>query len=729
MSERQSFIAATLAELNRRKVLRTVGAYAVGVFVLLQLMDAAVEPLRLPDWLPTLVVVVVILGFPLVFLLAWHLEVRSDGIHRTTGGGLLSRSQSAVLFSFMLMVTAGLGVAFYQYYSGVFESQDAEQSAAARDFSAPQNSIAVLPFTDLSREGDQGHIADGISEEILNLLAQVNGLRVAARTSSFAFRESLDDIRKIGRLLNVRTILEGSIRTSGDRIRLTAQLINVEDGYHIWSKDYDREMTDVFQIQDEVASNIAAALVESFDGLEVKPASRTDSLAATQAYRTGRLHWWRRTPSELQKAIEMFATALEHDAQFAPAYAAMADSWLLLSLYGNVTTLKATEKAQDMIDKALAIDPESAEAFAALGLARWQIGQMDAAESALRHAVDLNEDYIPAQLWLAGVLGELGRYPEENRVLEQAMTKDPLNELLTVNHAANLSIRGDWAAGRALMRDVLELHPDSTMLLRSLAKMELMNGNLVEGWKLANRAYQLQPNNPEDISALAQTWVMLGDAEEAGRLVLKGLETSGQNATLLTTHWMALMVGRRFEEAEALVRELKQQFGEGLPESLERNFNFQLGMIAMVRADYPEARRLLMATIREDEQAAYNDDEVTAVTLASLASRELGDTEEAQGLLESAERRIRRGRLNGVDNPDIYYNEAIVLTMHSEPAKALEKLREAYAKGFRQQWVMEIDGRLDSLRQQPEFITLMNRIRDDVSQARMEIQTLALANL
>jgi tetratricopeptide (TPR) repeat protein len=239
----------------------------------------------------------------------------------------------------------------------------------------------------------------------------------------------------------------------------------------------------------------------------------------------------------------------------------------------------------------------------------------------------------------------------------------------------------------------------------------------------------LQPNNPEDISALAQTWVMLGDAEEADRLVLEGLETSGQNATLLTTHWMALMVGRRFEEAEALVRELKQQFGEGLPESLERNFNFQLGMIAMVRADYPEARRLLMAAIREDEQAAYNDDEVTAVTLASLASRELGDTEEAQGLLESAERRIRRGRLNGVDNPDIYYNEAIVLTMHSEPAKALEKLREAYAKGFRQQWFMEIDGRLDTLRQQSEFITLMNRIRDDVSQARMEIQTLALANL
>ena len=729
MSERQSFIAATLAELNRRKVLRTVGAYAVGVFVLLQLMDAAVEPLRLPDWLPTLVVVVVILGFPLVFLLAWHLEVRSDGIHRTTGGGLLSRSQSALLFSFMLLVTAGLGVVFYQYYSAVFEAQALEQTAAARDFSAPENSIAVLPFADLSREGDHGYLADGISEEILNLLAQVEGLRVAARTSSFAFRESLDDIRKIGRLLNVRTILEGTVRTSGDRIRLTAQLINVEDGYHIWSKDYDSEVKDVFQIQDEVANNIATALVESFDGLQVKPASRTDSLAATQAYRTGRLHWWRRTPTELQKAIEMFAKALEHDAQFAPAYAAMADSWLLLSLYGNVTTLRATEKAQDMIDKALAIDPASVEAFAALGLARWQIGQMDAAESALRHAVDLNEDYIPAQLWLAGVLGQLGRFPEEHLVLENAMARDPLNELLVINYAANLSMRGEWEAGGALLRRQLEVRPDSTMLLRSIAKMELYNGNLVEGWRLASRAYQLEPNNPEEIATLANTWLLLGDVDEAERLIMQGLETSAQNANLLGMHWMTLMVSHRYEEAEALVRELKQQFGDALPESQEREFNYQLGMISLVRSDFPQARQYLLAAIGEGDQPAYSGREVTVVTLASLASKLAGESDEARALLESAERKIRRGRLNGVDDPGIYYNEAVMLAMRDEPAKAMEKLREAYEHGFREQWVLQIDGRLEPLHDQPEFISLMDRIRDDLTRARLEIESQVLAGL
>jgi tetratricopeptide (TPR) repeat protein len=407
----------------------------------------------------------------------------------------------------------------------------------------------------------------------------------------------------------------------------------------------------------------------------------------------------------------------------------MADTWLLLSLYGNITTVKATEKAQRMIDKALAIDPESAEAFAALGLARWQIGQMDAAESALRQAVELNADYIPAQLWLAGVLGEEGRYPEENLVLQGAMQRDPLNELLMVNYAGNLSVRGDWEAGRDLLGGLLELRPDSTILLRFMSKMEIYNGNLVEGWKLANRAYQLQPDNPEDIAALARTWVLLGDPEEAERLVLRGLETSEQNSNLLGTYWMTLLVTHRYEEADTLVRELMAQLGDGLPEALRRNFNFQLGMIALMRGDFPRARDLLVSAISDEDNPAYNGKEINIVTMAALATEKLGDSEEAVRMLETAERKIRRARLNGVDDPDIYYSEAVLLTMRSEPAKAMEKLREAYDRGYREHWVLEIDGRLAPLRDTPEFIMLMEQIRDDVSRARTEIRSLSLAGL
>jgi tetratricopeptide (TPR) repeat protein len=309
------------------------------------------------------------------------------------------------------------------------------------------------------------------------------------------------------------------------------------------------------------------------------------------------------------------------------------------------------------------------------------------------------------------------------------MQRDPLNELLMVNYAGNLSTRGDWSAGRDMLGSLLELRPDSTILLRFMAKMELYNGNLVEGWKLANRAYQLQPDNPEDIASLARTWVMLGDPKEAERLVLLGLESSEQNSSLLMTHWMTLMVSKRLEEAELLVREVMAQSGDNLPEPLRRIFHWQLGMIALEREDYAGARELLLAVINDDDEGAYSGDEVMIVTLAALAMEQLGESAEAAVLLEKAERKIKRARLNGVDDPDIYYSEAVLLTMRSEPASAMEKLREAYNRGFREQWVMEIDGRLAGLRDVPEFMTLMDQIRDDISQARTEIRSLTLAAL
>ena len=733
MTENHSFISATMAELNRRKVLRTVGAYAVAVFVLLQLMDAAVEPLRLPEWLPTLVVIVVILGFPLVFLLAWHLEITPTGVHRTTTAGLLSRSQSAFLFSFMLVGMTGLASVFYQYYSSVFSnpatSQLVTEPADQRVFKAPENSIAVLPFSDLSEDGDQVHFSDGIAEELLNLLAQVDGLHVAARTSSFAFRDPQTDIREIGRVLNVGTILEGSVRTAGTRIRLTAQLINVEDGYHIWSQSYDRELDDIFTIQDEVASSIATALVESFHGLSARPAGRTDSLAASQAYRTGRLHWWRRTPGELQRAIELFATALEHDSQFAPAYAAMADTWMLLSLYGNISVIKATQKANPMIEKALQIDPESGEAFAALGLARWQIGQMDAAESALRQAVKLNEDYVPAQLWLGGILKELGRYPEERMVLEKAMELDPLNELLAVNYAGNLSVTGDWESGKDLMQGLVRLRPDSTVLLRAMASYEFEHGNLVEGWRLANRAWLLEPENPEDIATLARTWIMLGGISEAEELIEQGLEKSPQNAGLLGTQFMTKLVAGRFEEAQSLLRDVMADFGENMPPNLQSNFDVQLGIIALVQGNYPLAYELFSKTISNEDKPAYSGDEVMVLTMASLISRRLNKPEEAEARLLAAQRKVQRARLNGVDDPGIYYTEAVLLAMQGDPESALQKLNQAYERGFRERWLLTVDGRLDSLRDREAFVLFQNQVEDDINQALAEIRSVPVAAL
>ena len=733
MAQDQSFLSAVLTELNRRKVLRTVGAYAVAVFVVLQLMDAAVEPLRLPDWLPTLVVLVLILGFPLVFILAWQWDFTPEGIKKTHAAGVMTTTQSGLLFSLMMLGMVGLGYGFYSYYSSVFTAAgtvaEAPTTAQQREFMAPENSIAVLPFADLSEDGSQGYFSDGIAEEILNVLAKVEGLHVAARTSSFAFREPNTDIRDIGRLLNVSTVLEGSIRKAGDRIRMTAQLINVEDGYHIWSESYDRKLDDVFAIQDEIASAIAAALVDSFSGLEQAPASRTSDLAAFEAFRTGRLHWWRRSPDELQKAITLCAKALEHDPLFAPAYAAIADSWLLLALYGNLTNMEATERAMPMIEKALAIDPESAEGFAALGLARWQIGQLDAGESALRQALSLNEDYIPAFLWLGGLLGEAGRLPEQRQVLQQAMALDPLNELLAVNFAKNLIAQGDYAAGKDLLQDLVVVKPDSVTLLRTLSGYSISAGELVAGWLYANRSYALEPGSPAVIEALAGAWQSVGMNDEAERLLLDGLEIAGDNSGLQNSYFFLLVKQQRLEKAESL---LSSQYGSAideLPEQLQQFYYFQKGMIRLAAGDIDSAAALIERAISDDSDPALNDAQIMFTTISSALQAAVGNAELAEQRLSSAERAVRRARINGMDDANINYTESSIHALRGNAQAALEKLQIAYDRGFRQVWLLDLDARMDSLRQEPQFVALKEQIELDIVEARTQVQSLAIAAL
>lgn len=733
MSETQAFIPAVIAELSRRKVLKTMGGYALGVFIVLQLLDAAVEPLRLPGWFPTVVIIALILGFPVVFLLAWQFDITGKGLHRTGPDSTLTRGQRNGLFALMIALTAALGTGFWQYYSGVLQDEvgvnAAPLAAAGRDFSAPENSIAVLPFADLSASGDQAFLTDGIAEEILNLLAQVDGLHVAARTSSFAFRNPQVDVRKIGRALNVRTVLEGSVRSVGNRIRLTAQLINVEDGYHIWSQNFDRELDDVFALQDEVASAIAASLVDSFGGLAARPATRASNLAAFEAYRTGRLHWWRRSPQELQKAIGLFAEALQHDPAFAPAYAALADSMILLSLYGNIAPMDAIERAMPNIERALAIDPESAEGFAALGLARMQIEQVDAAESALRQAISLNADYIPAHLWLSNLLGVQGRAPEQGKVLEQAMALDPLNELLAVNYAGNLLARGKFEESLDLLEGLIAVKPDSATLLSTMSDNSMAQGNLVAAWEYANRAYQLEPDSPKMLQVVAKAWMELGDLEEAERWLLAALELAGDNAEVRFQHFVLLFAAGRYEEAESVMRDLFGDDPRALPEHMQRYYHFQYGLLRVAGGDLPAARDAFERAINPELSLTFENEQMFSITMSAYLNDLLGNADLAEQRLGQAEHGLRRARLNGIETGEVYYTQSVIQVLRGEHQPALESLRLAFERGFRQTWVLDIDRRLDPLRNEPEFVALRHDIEADLRQALETVRGMQVALL
>jgi len=302
----------------------------------------------------------------------------------------------------------------------------------------PQPSIAVLPFTNLSADKEQEYFCDGMAEEIINALSQVEDLRVVARTSAFSFRGKEIDIREIGKKLNVQTLLEGSVRKAGNRVRITAQLINVSDGYHLWSERFDRDLADVFAIQDEISLAIVDKLKIKLLGDEkAKMLKRyTQNLEAYDLYLKGRYHWNRRTPDALKKAMAHFEQVIQKDPDYALAYAGMADCYSMLAQVYALPPKEAFPKAKALASKALQIDETLAEAHTSLAFVLscfdWDWAET---EREFRKAIELNSNYATAHQWFAlGLLVNLGRTPEAIEEIHKALELDPLS--LIVNTAA-----------------------------------------------------------------------------------------------------------------------------------------------------------------------------------------------------------------------------------------------------------------------------------------------------
>jgi len=619
---------------------------------------------------------------------------------------------------------------FWLHPKGV-EPEVSTTGGQAPSATAPQkrdeNSVMVMPFVNMSSDPEQEYFADGVTEEILNLLAGVSNLRVPARTSSFFFKGRNEPVAQIAKTLGVSHVLEGSVRKSGGRVRITAQLIEADTDKHLWSKTYDRELKDVLKIQEEVASSIAGSLVDSFKGLESAPASRTDSLAAYEAYRTGRLLWWRRSPRDFRDAIELFNRAITSDPGYAPAYAAVADSWLLLEVYGKVHIMDAVEKARPMIAKALELDPESCEAFAARGLSRLIVGDKDEAELDLRHAIALNGNYIPAYAWLSALLRDLGRVPEEGEVLQKALDKDPLNTVLVRYYAAHLQTTGDSASAKKLVVDQLRLQPDSPTLLMTLSSMQLGSGELAEAWASAKRAYDRAPANTLVVIAMAKAWEGIGAAREAEKVLQAGLANAPRNVDIKLEYLHLLMAEGRTEDAERLKAGLFPKDVSYLPAAIQRTYHYETGLLELVKGEDKTARDHLAQALNPDQTQLYDNDQITTLTLVALLADRLGNAVQAERYLQMAERTIGHARVDGVEDADFYYSVACVFALRGERQRALQALQTAYDKGWRQLWLLDNDDRLESIRKAPVFLAVRKRVVGDLTAAGDEVHALRAA--
>jgi len=389
-------------------------------------------------------------------------------------------------------------------------------------------SVAVLPFADVSPEQDQEYFCDGITEELINALAKVEGLRVVSRTSAFEFKGKAYDIRKIGDQLNVSTVLEGSVRKAGNRLRITAQLVKVADGYHLWSGTYDRELKDVFAIQEEISRAIVDALRLRLVGAPNQRLVReeTRNLEAYNLYLKGRYHWNKRTEEGLQKSIEYFEQAIREEPNWASIYAAVADSYALLASYGVLPPAYAMPKAKTAALRALGSDDTLAQAHASLGFVRsfydWDWG---GAEREYKRAIELNPGYATARHWYSGCLRALGRLEEAMAEIKRAQELDPLS--LAIGRDLGRTYQSSRQFDRAIeqYRRVLELDPNfpsGYVHLGMAYEDKLMHREALAAFQ---KARALPGGNPLTTGALGHCYAASGNRGEAEKLLeeLEGL--------------------------------------------------------------------------------------------------------------------------------------------------------------------------------------------------------------
>jgi TolB-like protein len=434
--------------------------YGAAAFVVIQAADVIFPRIPLPEWTVSLVVWLAILGFPVAVVLAWVYERTPEGLHRTDPAE--TRELESIVeqpprrrWPAGLAALVGVGLLLGGGWWAL-------QGPLAGD--ASYDSIAVLPFADLSGQEENEYFGDGLAEELLNALAGIEGLKVAARTSAFSFKGSDADIREIAEALDVETVLEGSVRRSSDRLRITAQLIDARTGYHLWSEEYDRSPADIFAVQDEIAASIADALVLRLSGAEIERLYRggTDDVGAYDLYLTGRQKWVTRKIPQLREAVGHFEDAIARDSGFALAWSGLADALDAL-LFRVPEERDRLPEARYAAQRALLLEPELAEGWASLGVLALDFDRdWTFAELALRRAIELKPSYSTPYHWLADAYRYSGRVKLSEPFSKRAVELDPISGTGRDGKAMTDALLGNLEAARDEYLTILEMGFDPT---------------------------------------------------------------------------------------------------------------------------------------------------------------------------------------------------------------------------------------------------------------------------
>ena len=505
MSDKPSFFS----ELKRRNVYKVAIAYAVVGWLLVQVATQVFPFLEIPNWAIRLIILLVAIGFPIALIIAWAFELTPEGLKRTEDVELPPGSSSKNrTWIYVALIGAALSVGlFFVGRHTVSRASQREHPSAVAGL-PPQKSIAVLPLVNESGDPKNEYFSDGLSEELIAALAQISGLKVIGRSSSFRFKDRKEEPKTIGEKLGVITLLDGTVRKQGDRVRIVAALVNATDGIQLWTRTFDRELKDIFAVQQEIARAVAESLRVTFLASEEKSTQMaTSSVEAHNAYLQAHFHSVRRNAEDYRKAIDYFDQAIQFDPDYALAYAERSEVWTVI---GDLTGQRSTAFSKARIDaeKAVAIAPSLAEAHAALGWARafaeWKFAE---GLSELQRAKELSPTNPTANDLLARVIVYTGRMEEAERQARQAVDLDPLSAAAQFTLGRVLFYAGKLDEADAAGRKMAELQPSASSSHRWQVLVAVQRGD----GETALREAQLEPDDSIRSFELALAQYVRGD--------------------------------------------------------------------------------------------------------------------------------------------------------------------------------------------------------------------------
>jgi TolB-like protein len=693
-------------ELRRRNVFRVGAAYAVVAWILLQAADILLGNFGAPDWVFRSFTVLVALGFPLALFLSWAYELTPEGVKRTAEVPVVDSITGSTgrKLDFIIIGVLSIAVVWFawdRWFGGAPDPMPATAEA----------SIAVLPFVNMSPDPEQAYFSDGLSEEILNLLAQVDDLRVIGRTSSFAFRDRDEDLRAIGAALGVSHLLEGSVRKAGEQLRITAQLVRAEDGTNLWSQAYDRQLENVFEIQREIAESIGEALHVSLIGPDqespVTPSKA--SIPAYERYLQARRLIQGRSREGLERAGELLEEAIEIDPGYAPLWASAAVVHLMLAAthatYGDTPVNVAVAQARSSLDRALELDPRLAEAHAARGLMYLISLDNESANAALTRALELNPSHSDALNWRANATTHAGQLREASRTRERLMEIDPLHVTNLGNQAILLAYLGRTDEAMEASRHIERAFPEHPHGPMRRAQVLFYTGRLAQARPLAQRAVAMQPGSGIVHNALDKVELGLGDweaviAREASygqgqALVLLGREEEGIEISRQKSHHslqdmlaviMYLDTLALAERYETLLAEVEDRWND-------------VGQLSALLGYDVKAQVFMPVAVA---QAALGKDEALAETLEAWGSSLAYLQEQGYAISEVA------------------YTEAGYHALRGDREAAVAALSRAIDEGFRVPWLGQHPV-FRSLRGDGEFERQVERMIDLINTERAKL--------